>query len=127
VRRGSLIGGLAALAVAVAVGTTGIVVAQPAGSYGPGWMGPGMMYGNGWEWMGGMMLFGGIFWIVLLVVGVMAAVWFVRGSWHSGNDMLNDRRPNGLAILEQRYARGEVDRDEYLQKKHDILGTTGAD
>jgi uncharacterized membrane protein len=25
-------------------------------------------------------------------------------------------------VLEERYARGEINRDEYLQKKRDILG-----
>jgi uncharacterized membrane protein len=28
----------------------------------------------------------------------------------------------GLAILEERYARGEIPREEYLQKRQDILG-----
>jgi len=29
-------------------------------------------------------------------------------------------RPGGLDLLEQRYARGEVNREEYLQKKGDL-------
>ena len=29
---------------------------------------------------------------------------------------------NGLEVLARRYARGEIDRDEYLQKKGDIVG-----
>jgi uncharacterized membrane protein len=29
---------------------------------------------------------------------------------------------SALDVLEQRYARGEIGRDEYLQKKNDILG-----
>jgi uncharacterized membrane protein len=29
-------------------------------------------------------------------------------------------RPNGLDLLEHRYARGEVNREEYLQKKGDL-------
>jgi len=31
-------------------------------------------------------------------------------------------RSEALAILEGRYARGEIQRDEYLQKKHDLGG-----
>jgi len=29
-------------------------------------------------------------------------------------------RPGGLDLLEQRYARGEINREEYLQKKGDL-------
>lgn len=92
--------------------------------YGPYGMGG---YGHGWEWMGGMMLFGGIFWVILLVLGVIAVMWLVRGSWHGGNRPGSDRGPAGLDILKERYARGEVGRDEYLQKERDILGHVGND
>jgi len=30
------------------------------------------------------------------------------------------RHSPGLDVLEERYARGEIDRDEYLQKKKDL-------
>jgi putative membrane protein len=32
------------------------------------------------------------------------------------------RRSSGLDVLEERYARGEIHRDEYMEKKKDILG-----
>ena len=32
------------------------------------------------------------------------------------------RRSPALDLLEERYARGEINREEYLQKKGDILG-----
>jgi len=35
------------------------------------------------------------------------------------------RHSRGLAILEERYARGDIARDEYLQKRRDIF--TAAD
>jgi len=35
---------------------------------------------------------------------------------------LPPRRSPGLDVLEERYARGEINRDEYLQKKKDIEG-----
>jgi putative membrane protein len=85
-----------------------------------------MGYGNGWGPMGWMMLFGGAFWVILLVVGVMAVVWFVRTSSHGEHYPPRvERGSSGLDILEERYARGEVSRDEYLQKKRDILGRGG--
>jgi uncharacterized membrane protein len=33
-----------------------------------------------------------------------------------------ERRSPGLETLEQRYARGDITRDEYLEKKADLLG-----
>jgi putative membrane protein len=33
-----------------------------------------------------------------------------------------ERRSSGLDVLEERYARGEINRDEYLEKKRDIVG-----
>ncbi len=92
--------------------------------YGPSGM---MGYGGGWgsEWM---MLFGGMFWVILLVLGVVAVVWVVRASPHGGHYPPRiEPSSSGLSILEERYARGEINRDEYLQKKRDILGRGGND
>jgi putative membrane protein len=88
----------------------------------------GMGYGDGWGGGGWMMLFGGVFWVILLVVGVAAVAWMVRGPWHGGHDAHAriERGSSGLDILEERYARGELGRDEFLQKKRDILGRGGA-
>lgn len=76
-------------------------------------------YGNGWGGMGGGMLFGGFFWILLIVLIIAGVVWFSR----SGRDVPDGgHRPSGLDVLNERYARGELDREEYLQRKRDILG-----
>lgn len=86
--------------------------------YGPGMMGYGYGgYGPGW-----MMLFGGVFWIVLIVLAIAAVVWIVRSLRHGGPYSPHLRRSAGPDILEERYSRGEINRDEYLQKKRDILG-----
>jgi putative membrane protein len=86
-------------------------------------MGFGYDHGSGW-----MMIFGGLFWLVLLALGVAGAVWFVRGSRCGEPDMPTvERNYPALEILEQRYARGEVNREEYLEKKKDMLRTAGAD
>ena len=34
----------------------------------------------------------------------------------------SERHAAGLDALDQRYARGEIDRDEYLQKRGDVVG-----
>ncbi len=77
--------------------------------------GQGMM--DGWGGMG----FGIIFWIAILALVIWAVVWFVRSSPYApGRLPPADRRSSGLEVLEERYARGEISREEYLQKKKDI-------
>ena len=66
---------------------------------------------NGWGSMGG---FGFIFWLVILALIIAGVVWFVRSQ------PIGQRRSMGLDMLEERYARGEITRDEYLQMKRDI-------
>lgn len=66
------------------------------------------------EWYG----FGGgmwIFWILVLI----AVAWLVAIMARRGDDN-RKRDKSALEILEQRYARGEIDRDEYLQKRDDL-------
>jgi putative membrane protein len=53
-----------------------------------------------------------------LAVVIVGVVWFVRSQPSIGSS----RRLTGLNVLEERYARGEIDREEYLQKKRDLLG-----
>ena len=87
------------------------------GNYGYGNY-PGMMggYGGGW-WM----VFHGLIWLVFLIVVVVAAVALIRYLWRVG-------APGGstgsggsaVRILEERYARGEIDREEFLQRKRDL-------
>jgi len=62
---------------------------------------------------------GFILWLAILAAIVAAVVWFMRSQ--QGGTGLLERRSDSLQILEERYARGELDRDEYLQKKRDIL------
>lgn len=73
-------------------------------------------YGMGWHAMGWMgMVF---FWLVPILL-VLVAVKYLTGRLRS--DAPNEGANSGaLAILEQRYARGEVDREEYLQKRDDL-------
>jgi putative membrane protein len=89
--------------------------AQPFGGWGMMGYGPG---GNG-EWGP----IGMIIWILFLVLIIAAVVWFVRAMTQSGQQpSMLGRRSSGLDVLEERYARGEINRDEYLEKKHDIGG-----
>ncbi len=77
---------------------------------------------HGWDAMGWMMPFGGLLWLLFLVAVVAAIVWLVRGSRQSGETAGRGGHSAGLDILEARYAKGEIDRNEYLQKKQDLGG-----
>ena len=65
-----------------------------------------------WEWG---MPFGG-FWFVLFLV-----VLFVVLLMRSPHRHLPPMRSAALDLLEQRYARGEIGRDEHLEKRQDLL------
>lgn len=106
----------AAAPLALFAGSAAAETSAPG--YGP-W--PGMM-GYGWAGMGWMMLFGGFLWILAIVLVVAALIWFVRSPPHLHHPLGRAPGWSALDLLEERYARGEIQRDEYLQKKRDILG-----
>lgn len=89
--------------------------------YGPGW---NMMEGWGGYAGYGFGLVHMLIWIVVLVGVVALVVWLVRAVAGTNAHHLPPapRRSPGLDVLEERYARGEIDRDEYLQKRKDIAG-----
>ena len=59
----------------------------------------------------------GLGWLVGVVV-IALVVWvLMRGS--IGSDTLGERR-RALDILKERYARGEIDHEEFEQKKRDL-------
>jgi putative membrane protein len=96
----------------VLAGSVALAQAQPYG-------GRGMMGGFGG---GGIGLFGPILMVLAVAVIVVASVWFLRRFAPVGSHRMAGPHPGGLDVLEQRYARGEINRDEYLQKKGDIAG-----
>ncbi len=81
------------------------------GNYGyyNGYYGMGMMYGPG-IWM---MALGLIF--VAVIIGII--IWAISG----GSEVQDHNvQSSALKILEERYARGEISRDEYLKIKEDL-------
>ncbi len=67
----------------------------------------------GWGGMGfGMLLFWG------LVIAVVA--FLLRSVWGTRKLDLPEKEKSALDILNERYARGEMGREEYEQKKRDI-------
>ena len=69
----------------------------------------------GWGWPLGL-LFPILFW-GLIIAGI---VMIVRASTNFGAPRI--RRVGSLDVLAERYARGEIDRGEFLQKASDIAG-----
>ena len=83
--------------------------------------GPQMMgWGGGWN----AMIFGPLFMILVLGVVVAVAVLLVRwlaGPWHSiqmPHHMAPGRTP--LDILKERYARGEIDKEEFEERRRNL-------
>lgn len=64
---------------------------------------------------GGMIM--GFFWIVLLV-GLIYFILRAVGNRHSFQE--GPHRENPLEILKKRYARGEINREEYERMKKDL-------
>ncbi len=82
--------------------------------YGPHW---GMMGDFGYGSYGAFSMLLGPIILIAIIVGV---IWFVRKDASLGALIAPGRRSSGLDVLEERYARGEIGRDEYLEKKRDI-------
>ncbi|WP_374573330.1 SHOCT domain-containing protein [Phenylobacterium sp.] len=73
----------------------------------------------GYGWPGGwFMLANNLFWLVVLAVAAVL-IWRAISSPSQGG---GPARSSALHILEERYARGEIQREEYLEKKKDLGG-----
>ncbi len=107
-----IIGGIIAVVLIVFPLVFGLIW---GGQYG-GWgmMGPGMMGGFGWMWLMP------VFWIVFLGLIIWAIAASVRRSSESrGSD--SSKADSALELLKKRYARGEIDKQEYEEKKKDLV------
>lgn len=100
---------------------SGLASLIPAAQYGGGpGVGPGGGMGPGAGWGGHMyMPFGGLWLVLLLVIGGLLVWMFLRGAARRG-PARDDRTP--LELLKERYARGEIDREAYLLIKRDLEG-----
>ncbi len=76
------------------------------------------MWHWGWGWGSGLpfWLFGFRFvWMAAVVVGVVFLVlYFVRQGWRGRHE------ESALEILQKRYARGEITREQYEEMKRDL-------
>jgi len=75
----------------------------------------GNYYGDmfGWGLGGSFMMI--IFWVAI----IFFIVWLVREA-KGGNRSDTPRSKSALDILKERYAKGEIDKKEYEEKKRDL-------
>ncbi len=79
-------------------------------------------YGLGPGWAGGFgIAFMIIFWIFIFALIFLAFRAF-RGPMDDYHHQPEPRRP--LQILQERYARGEIDKKEYDEKKEDLISSS---
>ncbi|HED06786.1 MAG TPA: SHOCT domain-containing protein [Ignavibacteria bacterium] len=62
------------------------------------------------------MMFGGIFWLLLLAV----IVWFVFQLLNKNQNIGNTKSESAMDILNKRYAKGEVTKEEYEEMKRNL-------
>jgi putative membrane protein len=58
-----------------------------------------------------------LFWLALVAGIVVLVVWAVR---QAGSRPRDERGPDAVEILRQRYARGELSREQFEQMKRDL-------
>jgi putative membrane protein len=82
------------------------------------WSGPYDTVSWGWFWALHFII-PILLWALIITAVVMLGRY--AGFWreHSYHAV---RQSGALSVLEERYARGEINRDEYLQKKQDSTG-----
>lgn len=79
-----------------------------------GMMGPGMMGGFGWGFMPILVI---LFWGLV----IWAIVALIRGV--TSQSERSGQSDSALEVLKRRYARGEIGREEYEEKKKDLIQT----
>ncbi len=112
--------------LALALGVTLVAMAPVAAAAQPAQeryvYGPGMMWGGGWP---GMFL-GPFFMVIAFAVAVAVVVLMVRllGGFHHGPSLHHPSYPSArtaLDILKERFARGEIDKAEFEDRRR-VLG-----
>ena len=107
------------IAAAIAALATYLAVVPLAFGQGYGYGPGGMMGGYGWGGGSGFGMIGMLLWWLLIVLGiVLIAKWLFSGGPGAGRAS-GDR---ALEILKERYARGEIDKQEFEEKKQVLRG-----
>lgn len=88
------------------------------GGYQDRQMGPGMMGGWGSGWFG--MIFNIIFWALIIIGLVLLIKWLFRATGKSSEETIYGSS-SAIDILKERYAKGEIEKQEFEEKKRDLM------
>ena len=83
-------------------------------------------YGNGegYGWMQGDYWLGmglhGLFWVLLVAVVALTMMWTARAALPPNVTVPGHGNRSSRELLDDSYARGEIDREEYLARKRDM-------
>jgi len=113
VKKSLIIGGIILAVLVILSVVPGLIWGWQGYGYGYGMMGPGMMGGFG------IMFLMPILWIAVLGLIIWAVVAAVRKPGESGSP--TSSADSALEILKRRYARGEITKQEYEERKKDLI------
>ncbi|MFO7783873.1 MAG: SHOCT domain-containing protein [Desulfatiglandales bacterium] len=82
-----------------------------------GWQ-HGMMDGWGMGWFGGIFML--VIWVLVVVGLIILIKWLVQSTREAPGGR-SSSTSRALHILEERYARGEIEKQEFQEKKKDLL------
>lgn len=88
----------------------------PAGAPGWGWGNMPYMMGYGMGWLGTIMML--VVWGMVVVGGVYLVRWLIQSVRHASPEA--GGRDRALEILRERYARGEIDKEQYERMRADL-------
>jgi len=95
----------------------GEALAQGRGGYEGCPMGLGMMGQWGMGWFG--MIFMLIFWVLVIASLILLIRWLIQKTRREAGPAHGGSR--AIDILKEHYARGEIDKEEFEEKKRDLL------
>lgn len=79
-----------------------------------------MMYdwgsGYGWGWVGWLFM---TLWWILIVIAIVLFVRYLARNAHGGSGA-GKSEESAMEIIEKRYARGEIDKKEFDEKRKDL-------
>ncbi len=72
---------------------------------------------HGWH---NMMGFGGLFMVVFWILIILVIIVLVKSLLNRGQESTTRSSDQALAVLKERHARGEIDREQYLKMKANL-------